>query len=238
MPALARSETFSTPMTGFCMAMIVAAHTDVAQPRSVASAADPGGGKDVKSACRSTAAGGSDDPGKKDQQDCSEAKCPEAEAAFRRQSADRQGKRRCAGAGLYRRDAGLEAGHRPAPGCTDRESSSRCLQGRQMELALLWRGGRPLVPELPLLHALREGDVLPRHFAVAAAARRLETSGGALLRHPRGRARRKAVQGLGAAGRVASGREDVTDLRTQVPQNVASTRSWSSGGCIQDSNPG
>ena len=38
-------------------------------------------------------------------------------------------------------------------------------EGGQMEHALLRRRGRRLVPQLPLLHEVREGDLLPRHVA-------------------------------------------------------------------------
>ena len=37
-----------------------------------------------------------------------------------------------------------------------------------MELPLLWRRGRRLVPQLSLLHEVREGDVLPRHVAASS----------------------------------------------------------------------
>jgi hypothetical protein len=47
--------------------------------------------------------------------------------------------------------------------------------------------GHGLVPQLPRLHELREGDLLPRHIAAARPSRRVEAQGSALPRHPRRR---------------------------------------------------
>ena len=41
-----------------------------------------------------------------------------------------------------------------------------------MEFAVLWRRGRRLVPQLSLLHELREGGLLPRRVAASCPARR------------------------------------------------------------------
>src|SRR5690606_26725601 len=128
------------------------------------------------------------------------------------------------------------------------------LQGGEMELPALRREGWRVVPELPLLHPLREGDLLSWQLAFAAAAGQVEASSGALLRHSRGRAGRKAVHRLGEAGGRASRRAHVSAASpaaagvrqrggsgrraAQVPQKVASTRSWSCGGCMKASNPG
>ena len=45
-------------------------------------------------------------------------------------------------------------------------------------------GQERLVPRLPLLHEVRQGDVLPRHVAASSAARRVQAQGSALPRHP------------------------------------------------------
>ena len=44
---------------------------------------------------------------------------------------------------------------------------SRRAQGGEMELALLRRRGRGLVPQLPLLHQVHQGDLLPRRVAAS-----------------------------------------------------------------------
>src|SRR5690606_14631320 len=83
-------------------------------------------------------------------------------------------------------------------------------QGGEVELALLRPRGRRLVPQLPLLHPLREGDLLPRPVPEAGAARRVQAPRGALPRHLRGQAlRRGAVPRLGEAGQPPAGRADV-----------------------------
>jgi hypothetical protein len=57
-----------------------------------------------------------------------------------------------------------------------------------------------LVPQLPLLHKLRQGGVLPRHVAASCPSRRVEAQGRALPRHPRGRpVRRSSTRRLGEA---------------------------------------
>src|SRR3546814_7533710 len=71
-----------------------------------------------------------------------EDRISETDAAFGRQSADRQGRRRRVRAGLYRRDAGLEKRCRAPPRRADHAHRSRCAEGGPMELALL-RGRGP-----------------------------------------------------------------------------------------------
>ena len=44
-----------------------------------------------------------------------------------------------------------------------------------------------LVPQLPLLHEVRQGGFLPRRVAASCPARRVQAEGRALPRHPRGR---------------------------------------------------
>ena len=65
--------------------------------------------------------------------------------------------------------------------------------------------GGGVVPELPLLHEVRQSDVLPRHVPPFAATRRIQDGGDALRRHPRGRAvRRGSCRGLDQAGSGAT----------------------------------
>ena len=59
--------------------------------------------------------------------------------------------------------------------------------------------GRGWFFELPYLHELREGDLLPRHVAATGSARR-QGQGRALDRHPRGRSRRDADDDVDPAG--------------------------------------
>ena len=63
-------------------------------------------------------------------------------------------------------------------------------QSREVELTLLWPRGPRLVPRLPYLHELRQGELLPRH--VLARSTRRHGPGRALDRHPRRRSRRVA----------------------------------------------
>ena len=66
--------------------------------------------------------------------------------------------------------------------------------------------------ELPLLHEVRQGGLLPRHVAASTPSRRVQEQGHALPRHPRGRPARRGARGeldqagIGAArlGSVAS----------------------------------
>ena len=51
---------------------------------------------------------------------------------------------------------------RAPPRRADRAPRTRRAQGGQMELAVLWHRGPGLVPQLPLLHEVRQGRVLPR----------------------------------------------------------------------------
>ena len=60
-------------------------------------------------------------------------KSAKARPALGRQSPDRQGLRRCAGAGLYRGHAGLEKRGRAPPRRADRAHRPRRAQGGQME---------------------------------------------------------------------------------------------------------
>src|SRR5437588_565060 len=89
-----------------------------------------------------------------------------ADAPLRRQSSDREGRRRRPSAGLHRGHAGLETRRRTPPRRHRREHRPRRAQGREMELALLWRrGSGRLVPQLSLLHKIRQSGFLPRHIA-------------------------------------------------------------------------
>ena len=90
------------------------------------------------------------------------------ETPFGRQPADREGGRRRPGAGVHRRDAGLEARHREAPRRAHRAERAQRAQGREVELAILRHRGPGLVPVVPRLHPLRQGDLLPRHVAATA----------------------------------------------------------------------
>ena len=72
-------------------------------------------------------------------------------------------------AGLHRRHAGLETRRRAPPRRAHRAHRPRRAQGRQMELAVLWRRGPGLVPQLPLLHEVREGGFLPRRVAASCS---------------------------------------------------------------------
>src|SRR5690606_41597466 len=65
--------------------------------------------------------------------------------------------RRSSDLGLHRRDAGLEARGRAQAGRADRENRPGRAQGGALEFPLLWRQGQGLVPQLPLLHEVREG---------------------------------------------------------------------------------
>src|SRR4030095_14463223 len=64
-----------------------------------------------------------------------------------------------------------------------------------MELALLRSRGPGLVPQLPYLHELRQGCVLPRHIAAARPPWRVQAQGSTLRRHPRGRPARRGADG-------------------------------------------
>src|SRR5688572_20498204 len=64
-----------------------------------------------------------------------------------------------------------------------------------MELTLLWHRGPGLVPELPLLHEVRQGGFLPRHVAASCPPRRVQARGDALPRHPRERQARRGADG-------------------------------------------
>ena len=68
------------------------------------------------------------------------------ETPFRRQPADREGGRRRPGAGVHRRDAGLEARPREAPRRAHRADRAQRAQGREVELAVLRHRGPGLVP--------------------------------------------------------------------------------------------
>ncbi len=52
-------------------------------------------------------------------------------------------------------------------------------QSREVELTLLWPRGPRLVPRLPDLHELRQGELLPRHgdYPECAALRRSPRDG-------------------------------------------------------------
>ena len=84
-------------------------------------------------------------------------------------------------------------------------------QSGQMELALLRHRGPGLVPQLSLLHEIRQSGLLPRHVAASAAPWRVQAQGRALSRHPRGRrTRRSPVSRLGEAGQPIARRKDVS----------------------------
>src|SRR5207248_1138023 len=84
--------------------------------------------------------------------------------------------------------------------------------------ALLWRGGSGrLVPRLSLLHKIRQSDLLPRNIAAPSPARRIQTQGSALSRHPRGRtARRSAACCLGEASQPIARRTNVSGTTTAM----------------------
>ena len=76
---------------------------------------------------------------------------------------------------------------------------------------LLRRRGPGLVPQLSLLHEVRQGGVLPRRVAASCPARRVQAQGRALPRHPRGRpARRSSVRRLGEASQPIARRTNVS----------------------------
>src|SRR5688572_13651036 len=88
-----------------------------------------------------------------------------------------------------------------------------------MELAVLWRRGPGLVPELSLLREVREGGLLPRHVAAPRPARSVQAQGGALPPHLRGRApRRSPVRRLGDPGQPIAWRTHVSGKDHAVPQ--------------------
>src|SRR3974390_3579836 len=60
----------------------------------------------------------------------------------------------------------MEARHRPAPGRSRRSQRARRPQGREVELAVLWRRRSGLVPHFSLLHELREGRAFFRGAAL------------------------------------------------------------------------
>ena len=125
----------------------------------------------------------------------------EADPPRGRQPSDREGRRRRPRAGLHRGHAGLEKRRRAPPRRAHRAHRPRRAQGGEVELALLRSRGPGLVPQLPLLHEVRQGDFLPRHVAASCPPRRVQAQGGALPRHPRGRpARRGAVGDVDPAG--------------------------------------
>ena len=79
------------------------------------------------------------------------------------------------------------------------------------ELALLRNRGTGLVPQLSLLHEVRQSDFLPRHVATPSSPRRVQAQGSALPRHPRGRAvRRSSVRWLGEASQPIARRTTVS----------------------------
>jgi hypothetical protein len=112
----------------------------------------------------------------------------EAGPPHRRQPSDCEGRRRCPRAGLHRGHAGLEKRRRAPPRHAHRAHGPGRAQGGQMELALLWHRWPGLVPQLPYLHELRQGDLLPRHVAATRSTGR-QGQGRSLDRHPRGRSR-------------------------------------------------
>src|SRR5687768_10369859 len=98
-------------------------------------------------------------------------------------------------AGLHRGHAGLETRRRAPPRRAHRAQRTQGPQGRALELALLWRRGSGLVPQLPLLHEVRQGRLLPRHVAASCPTRRVQAQGRALPRYPRGRPARRGADG-------------------------------------------
>src|SRR5512132_4438993 len=92
----------------------------------------------------------------------------------RRQPADRKGRRRRARADRHRRDAWLETRRGAPPRRAHRTHRPRRAQGRQVELPLLWHRRPGMVPQLSLLHEVRQGGVLPRRIAASSSARRVQ----------------------------------------------------------------
>jgi hypothetical protein len=117
----------------------------------------------------------------------------EAEAPSRRQPSNSEGRRRRPRAGLHRRHARLETGRRAPPRRAHRAHHPPRPQGREVELALLWGRGPGMVPQLPLLHEVRQGDLLLRHITPPGPPSRVKTRGRALLPYPRRRAARRGA---------------------------------------------
>src|SRR3546814_18086942 len=89
-----------------------------------------------------------------------------------------------------------------------------------MELALLRHRGAGLVPQLSLLHEIRESGVLPRHVSESCPSRRVQASGSALPRYLRGPARRSSVRRLGEASQPTARRKYVMGERQDYPSRL------------------
>jgi hypothetical protein len=66
------------------------------------------------------------------------------------------------------------------------------------------------VPQLSLLHQIRQSGFLPRHVTASGPARRVEAQGRALPRHLRGRAGRSSVRRLGEASQQIARRTNLS----------------------------
>ena len=141
-----------------------------------------------------------------------------ARPPLRRQSSDREGRRRRARAGLHRGHAGLETRRRAPSRRAHRAHRPRRAQGGQMELALLWRRGQGgWFLSLSLLHEVRQSDFLPRHVAApcsrpaSPSTRKCATS-----TSTRTTARRSAARRLGEASQPIARRTNVSGETTAM----------------------
>src|SRR5262245_12762835 len=125
----------------------------------------------------------------------------EARPPRRRQPSDRKGRGPRPRSVLHRGDAGLEARSRAPTRRAHRAHRARSAKGCEVELALLRSRGPGLVPRVPRLRSLRQGDLLPRRVAASGSSRRVEEQGNAIPRYLRGRrTRREAAGELDPAG--------------------------------------
>src|SRR5512133_1594768 len=101
-----------------------------------------------------------------------------------------------------------------------------------------------MVPQLSLLHEVRQSDALSWQFAAPPSAWEVETRGGALPRHPRERTARREgrgeldppsceAAGLGAVGAVLEGRPLTTAIVTVTTDNFASALSQHANGATR-----
>ena len=80
-----------------------------------------------------------------------------------------------------------------------------------MEHAPLWHGGSCLVPQLSLLHEIRQGGFFPRRVTAPCPSRGVQAEGCVLPRHPRTRpTRRSTIRRLGEASQPIARRTNVS----------------------------
>ena len=154
---------------------------------------------------------------------------------LRRQSADPEGRRRCSRAGVHRGHAGLEARRRAEAGRAHRARRSRRAQGSQVELTVLRHGGRRLVPVVPLLRAVRQGDVLSRHLAGPRPARRVQDAGGRATSTSTRTNRSTKRSSRSGWTRPANSRANASELRRRPSSychpSRATQQRWKGVGC-------